>query len=382
MSATYSDYINYIKTETTKEPIFKIELLRQEDESVYSTLEGKIENNSGALTIALNDGIRRTVNFTIINSDNEFYSYIENLTINSKFALYLGFMINDEPFYIKQGVFLFDDPSITSKLSDRKIEITGSDKWVLWTTNFETTYVIAKLETYGSIIRKMSTLGIINDVKTPLIDPLIENLQIPYAITKTVDNTPADLMLEIALALSCRIYYNTEGQLVVEKIIQDNQKSTLYKFSTSEFNYLGGKKTLKNSEIYNSVIVQGDNVQTGSPIILEVQNNDLTDKNSIPNVGRIKRKIITDYTQGITSIALAQERGVYELRQVSVQNNLIDIDSISMYHLDVDNCVDLEDEYLTNDYDRFLIKNINIPIGSNLNSTLSGYRVNEFNVIY
>src|SRR5574344_462538 len=120
----WKDYITHIKDAKLRNPIYKIELLKQ-DETPLKEISDDIINNSGALSIGGNQGIRRSCNFEIDNINNKYSDFISNLTLNSKFKLYMGYKINDEDFYIPQGVFYFDDPNIISQIADRKIQISG-----------------------------------------------------------------------------------------------------------------------------------------------------------------------------------------------------------------------------------------------------------------
>lgn len=372
----WKGYIAHIQNARLREPIYKIELLKQ-DETALKDITKDIINNSGALSIGGNQGTRRSCNFEIINDNNEYNDFISNLNLKSKFKLYQGYHINGKDFFLSQGVFFFNDPNIISQLSDRKIQISGTDKWAgLDGTNggiLETTYTAEAGTKYSSIIRYLLALSIVGDIKDPIIDPQIENLTIPNGITKEAGSTVADIIKELSDSLTCHCYYNTEGHLVVKKVIPDNQKSVIHRFSRDDINYLGATKILKNSEVYNSVLIVADNTISGIPIVYEALNNNLSDKNSIPNVGIKKVKRITENIKGITTLELAKQRANWELQLCSGQARLINISSVGMYHLDSNQCVELQDEYVDSDFERFIIDSINIPIGTENQMTITGY---------
>jgi len=378
MTVSWSDYLAYI-TESVREPIYKIELLRLEDESVYQTIADDVVNNSGNLTISYNQGVRRTVNFNLININKQHISMINNLQIGSKFALHLGYRINDEDYYRPKGVFVFDDPTLISNLSERSIQISGTDKFSILNGQnggiLEATYKADVGDNFADIIRSLLSLEIVNDPKDPIIDPSFESLTIPYTITHDPGSTVANIIFELCFAISANVYYNANGNLVIEPIIPDEQKGSVYDFSLEEYNYLGSSKKYLLSEIYNATLVIGENTQTTTPIIYEANNNDPTDNNSIPNLGRKKIKIITQYTEGITSEELAKQRAEWELKNIIGKLSAVDINTIPLYHLEEDQAITLTDEYIDSNREKFIILNINLPIGTSGEASLSVRKV-------
>lgn len=66
------------------------------------------------------------------NIGNFALNVAQELTICSKFRVSFGEYINGLPYYFVNGVFLFNDPSVAGGLSQREINITGTDKWAKW----------------------------------------------------------------------------------------------------------------------------------------------------------------------------------------------------------------------------------------------------------
>ena len=125
---TTEQYIEYIKG-NFRTPIYRLELLRKEDETVRQVIEGRIVNDSGSVQISLDEGVRRTCDFVLNNADGAYNDFVENITLGDKFRLSLGYQINGVDKYYPQGIFVFDDPSIISARAQREIEISGTDKW-------------------------------------------------------------------------------------------------------------------------------------------------------------------------------------------------------------------------------------------------------------
>lgn len=375
MSITFNQYLEHLQT-NKRELIYKIEILRDLDESVYDTFEGFVLNNSGNLSISLNSGVRRTCDFSISNIGKRYNDFVNGLTIGSKFKLWLGYKINGENYYISQGVFLFDDPSLISNLSDRQVSLSGTDKFAMLNGQaggiFDGTYKVPSSSNVANVIRTLLALDICNDSIEPLIDPSLETLVTPYTITKESGEYVSDLIYEMLFAIGAICYYNTDGRLVVKPYQQDNLKGSIYDFTYTDYNYKGSNKRKLNSEIYNSCLVVADNVSSTSvPIVYEAINNREDDSNSVINLGRKKVKKITEYTNAINSLNLAIIRAEYELALVSRLQSSVDITCSPIYHLDVDEIITLSDEYINSDRERFLINNINFSIGTSGNGTLN-----------
>lgn len=368
-------YIDYLKT-NIRTPIYKIEFLRKQDESVLNTVEGEIINNSGSVTNTLNEGVRRTCNFSLENYNEKYTKFIDNISIGNKFKLYLGYKINGINKYFSQGVFVIDDPSITSMLSQRDIQLTGTDKWSMLNGQnggvLDGTYVVKKGTKIGDLIRKTLRLDIVNDPIEPSIDKDIADSEITYDITKNAGETISDILLEVAFNISAYIYYDENGRLQIHSVDDDVFKASSYTFSKNEYNYLGATRIYQLNKIYNSILVIGENIKdTNTPIIYEAKNNDLSDVNSIPNVGFKKTKKITEYTKGIDTIEKAQARANWELKKAKAKNSNIDITCLSLYHLDVNQIVTLNDATLNSNGERFIINSIDLPIGVDIQSTIN-----------
>lgn len=375
LTPTIEEYLEYIKG-NMRHPIYKIEILRKSDESVLKVLEGQIINNSGSISNTLDEGVRRTCDFSLPNIGNRYGEEIENLSIGDKFRVFLGYKIDGKEKYFPQGVFVFDDPTMVSNISDRTINFSGTDKWSMLNGQnggiLEGTYVVKKGSKIGELVRKTLRLNIVGDPIEPNIDKSLENMETTYDITKNAGETISDVLLEVALNVSAYIYYDEYGRFTMYPVDNDMFKSPAYVFSASEYNYLGASKKYQLSDIYNSVLIIGENIKnSNTPIVYEALNNDLSDPNSIPNVGFKKIKNITEYTKGIDTKEKAEQRGNWELKKAKAKLSSVDINCLALYHLDVNQIIVLSDFYLNSEDERFLINSISIPIGTDIQSSIS-----------
>lgn len=362
-----SRFLEYL-SEDVFEMIYKIEFLRDEDESVYATIEDDAING-GSLNISFNEGVRRTCSFTIINDNLKYNSIIDGLTLNSKFKLYSGYVIDGLDVLIPKGVFYFDNPSFISSNSSRTIVIKGTDKWAgLNGVNsgiLEGTYVAEAGTDFSDLVKSLLLINIASDPIDPIIDTSLSTLQLPYDITRNAGETVSDIILEACYAVSAYCYYNTEGQLVVEPFTQDSLKGSVYEFSKDNKNYIQSSKTQLNGDVYNSVQITADNIQNSSvALYYEALNERADDKNSIINLGKKKVKVVTEYTEGIQTEEELEIRALWELQRYTLNDSSYSISSRPIFQLDVNQVVTLTDDASSTNEDRCLVLSISEPIGT------------------
>jgi hypothetical protein len=365
---SYSSYLNYLDGNIRKS-YFKIELLRRDDETVYDTLISDVVNSDGSINNQNQEGVRRTCSFSLINAINEYTLFFSNLSIGNKFKVHIGYEIGTKIKWFCHGTFLFDNPTMVSQLSDRNIQVVGSDKWTMLNGVhggiLDATFIAPLGSDIFGLVKTILNLNVVGDPIQPLIDSSLVGKTITYDITKQAGEMVADLLLEIAYNLSCYIYYNAEGRLVIRPFEYDTIKASAFDLTVADYNFLGMSKQLSFDKIYNAVQVRADNVQNADvPIIVEVVNNDLTDPNSYPNYGIKKLYVVTEYTKGINTNDLASARANWELKNVKSRQSSITANVLPLYHLDVNDVVTITDESTNDVRTRYLIAGINTPIST------------------
>lgn len=364
-------------------PIYKIELLRKEDETPYADFEGQLVDDSGSISITRENGVRRTCSFTLANADGSLTSFVNNLSIGDKFAVWLGENIDGTDVLFRQGTFMFNNPSCQSNQGDKQITISGSDKWSLLNGTqggiLEGTYIVYAGSTFGDMVRKTLNLDIVNDPIEPNIHPSLEDAEITYDITKTNGGTIADIFLDVALNINAYIYYDADGRLTAIPMDEDIYKPSAHIFREGDVSYISSTRTIGLENVYNSVLVVSENVTETQEIIMkELQNNDLTDPNSIPNCGRKKVYVVTDYLAGITTQELCDARAVYELRKIREKYSTLNIECLSILFLNEGDVVQIDvpemiqqQGYTFSSDNRYVITGITRKIGTDISTSMS-----------
>jgi hypothetical protein len=359
MSVTYNDYIDQLNCGTYI-PKVKIEFLRKEDESVEDEITSLIDASTGSLSVQRQNGMRRSLDFNIINIDNEYLPNINKLWWRSKFKLYLGLEVNGEDYYFSQGVFCLSNPNVISG-SKKSIQIRAMDKFSVMDGSLggelNSIYRIAAGTNIFEAIRAILALS--DDHKEPVLDQTLNSITTPYDIEKNTDDKIGDIIIELAEMVSANVYYDVDGRLNFVKDVDDVYKHSSWDFTTDQFAYLSGSREYKFNELYNSVLVTGDSIN-GFIYSYKAQNTNVMSNTSIPNVGFERVKPIDD--SNIYSDVLAEERAKYELKRIICLQSSINTSSIPLYHLDVDNVVTLTDSDLDLNKDRYLINAFTLPL--------------------
>lgn len=371
--ATFQDYLNEL-TKTNRHPIMKIEILRQDETPLSDiTMDLKLE---GGLNVSNENGSRRSLSLALDNIMKQYLPDINsNFWIGTKVKLYLGLLINDEEYLIPSGVFVMDDPSVSS---NGTTQLNMIDKFSLMNGEIggilDSILIINAGTTVYNALKTMMTL--VNDPNDIIIDSTVALETLPYQIIKEEGGTIGDIVLEIADAFSCRVYYDANGFLVFEKDSNDATKGATWNFTVgeNEVNYQGGNLTWRFSDVINSVLVIGDNIN-GAIARGVAKNNDLLSNTSIPNIGIEKLLVVNDDI--IYNNTLAEERAKYELKLATVALTETSISSIPIYHLDVDKVVKVTDDYLGLDGKRLLINSYSIPFN---NSSMSLGLIDTFEI--
>jgi len=373
---SFQDYIDTLNSGTYKQKI-KLQLLRSEDESIREEIISIIENSSGSVNIQRTNGIRRTCDITLFNLDGKYVPNINNFWIRQKFQLWIGLEMTDgSDYYFPQGLYVVDDPSVTSNFSDSKIIIHGVDKYGLLSQiggQLEATYIIP-LGT--NIITSINnTIALMNDPKQPIIDTSLVSLTTPYTMTYETGQNIGDILIDLSQLFSCSIYYDALGQLTVERDIEDDIKPSQWDFSdNNQFVYQGSVNKYKWSEMYNAVKVTSSNIN-GQTYYYTAKDMNLASPTSIPTVGF--ERIFPYSSDKLSTLQQVTDLANYILKRKIALQNEIQINSIPMYHLDCDSILTLTDNHMKLSKERLLINSLSIPLNTGGQMTINCVKSKE-----
>lgn len=373
-------YIKIVKEQAIR-PRFRLSLLYP-DESFREDISEYLIQGSGSLQIQYAQGQRRSLNFTLNNENGVFTpdGINSKIWVNTKFQLDLGMeMANGDVVWNSAGIFVIGTPQLTREDARKTIDIQCYDKFALLDGTLggtlDATYEIEAGEKIYNII--VDTLlqdngnGVPIDLKTIFFDPSLINESTVYTLSKSANESYGDMLIELANMIACDIYYNTNGNLVIQSGIKDISqvnKPTLWTFKDTEYEYLSGNINYDFTAVRNRVTVVGANVNSDGGLYIAVSENTNPRSQTRVDLIGIKNYYLEDsniYTQ-----TLAQDRADYELNKLSIVQQTVQISSAFMIHLDVNNCIAITDDFFDYFDNRFIIQSISIPLSIQSNITI------------
>lgn len=365
-----SKYQKCIKNKTIS-PTFRLSMLYKTEEFREDITDYLILGN-GSLSINYNQGQRRSLSFSLNNSDGRFTpSETSGIWLDTKFKLELGIRLsNGDIIYNSAGIFVISSPQAKHSLSEAVIELTCVDKFALLDGTLggtlETTYLINEGTNIKRAMQSMLSLdngnGVPVDVKPIMFDTTYSQAKTTYMLTKDANDSIGNMLIDLANMISCDIWYGENGNLIVRSGVQNVShvtKPVLWEYDSEDAEYLNSTTTYEFSKVKNSVTVVGANANGENVYVATAEN---TNPFSPTRVSKIGRRVSYIADSNIYSLDLANQRARYELNKISILENTITIESTYMIHLDVNNCISLTDPNLVFSDERFIIQSISVPL--------------------
>lgn len=328
--------------------------------------------DSGSITINRSQGVRRSCNITLFNFDNEIEpSYSSDFWLTKKFKLWCG--IEDETtgniYWFPQGVYLTTAFNISS---DHKIQITGVDKFGLFTADFGASILtaehrIARGKKITIAIRDIIRMSMGNkrlcDPIEPLFDVELFEEEVPYDISLSAGQYIGDILIELALCLGADIYYDGNGRLCVHRGTTDTNyahKGAQWLFDGHDVNVISTGTNSQLSSAINMVTVTGTD-DNEVHHYYTAKNTNHTSPLNIYAIG--ERAAATIETDMGYSDERCKEYAEYWLHKKSVLALEVNIESIVIPHMDVDKVIMIDSDN-NGDYRRYIVTSVNLPFGT------------------
>jgi len=374
-----SIYVNLVKSQQIR-PRFRLSILYQ-DEKFKEDISSYIIEGSARLNITYQQGQRRSLSFSLDNTTGKFTpNGIQGvLWLDSKFKLELGMEFsNGDIVWNSAGIFVVGQPNATRQRGEKIVEVQCYDKFALLDGTlggtFESTYQVnVDEQIYKVMVESLlqdNGNGYPIDSKPIIFDSELIDNKTQYTLSKSPNESFGSLLIELANMISCDIYYGVEGNLIVRSGIRDISqvnKPTLWTYSDKEWEYLSNVTTYDFTKVKNRVTVCGANINSEALCVQTAENTNPQSPTRISLIG-VRQYYLED--SNIYSDELAKQRAEYELNKFSILQQTISIDSTFMIHLDVNNCIALNDGFFNYYDNRFVIQSIAIPLHPNSTITI------------
>lgn len=164
----------------------------------------------------------------------------------------------------------------------------------------------------------------------------------PYTAIIEKGGTLADVLLEYATILCANIYYDVNGRLVLEPMIDtaeditDTNKEIVWHYTVDEKTFLGLTQKYDFAKIHNDFIVLG-NIVNGYQFKGRVQNRNIMSNTCVQKIGLRTKEPYEDnqYYSDEQCVELAK----YYAKTDTILQKSGDISSVTLYHLDVNKLV-------------------------------------------
>ena len=402
----YLQYLSAVRGEFHK--LARLDFL-QPDGSLAFSIDNNPQNprsgafiQEGELSVNLQNGMRRQASVTLSNLDGAYDYNVNKVWFGQQIRLMEGLVLPDgTDFYLPQGVFYVKDPEETFLPNQRLARYNLVDKWAyLDGTLFGNLEGSALIEINEDIFNAISQLllrdrgnGQPIDNMAPIFTTyyngktvkLTDGRIVPWTNTPYTarfdnrSNTLSTLLLEMNKMLVGWIGYDQAGHLRVDAAyedISDADKPIQWEFPPQQVDFLGATYAVKNTEVFNDIIVNGvalngNHVPSGRAI-----NQDPSSDTNIDLMG-LRTKVFEETCYYADE--QCQELAEWYLKQNSVLKKSVTIQSSQLFHL-------VENELVTitrtdkpgSPVERHLVTGFSRPIAQNGQMTIDCTSVNDF----
>lgn len=358
----------------------------------------------GTLTVNLQNGQRRSATVTLSNLDGEYDYNVNKLWFGQQVQLWEGVRLkNGEDFLISQGVFYVKDPEEVFKPDLKQTTLNLVDKWAYLDGtlfgNLDGTYEVPLNSNIFNVIASILLFdrgnGQVVDGSTPVFTGYYngKTTTLPDGTTVPLTNTPytyrcdsesgtyADIILEMNTMLAGWIGYDSNGQLRLspsQDDILDQTKPIQWEFTPTNCNLLGATYSVKNSEVYNDIIIIGESLSEYGQTAGRATNYDPRSDTNANLIGLKTKRYAQSgyYTQDI-----CESLAVFKLKRQSVLKKSVTIESTQMFHIQENNLVTIQrTDKKGNPIERHLVTGFTRPIAQDGPMSLSATSVQDFPV--
>ena len=225
--------------------------------------------------------------------------------------------------------------------------------------------------------------GYYNGKTTTLPDGTTASLtDTPYTYRCDSENgTYADIILEMNTMLAGWIGYDSYGQLRLspsQDDILDQTKPIQWEFTPKNCTLLGATYSVKNSEVYNDIIIIGESLSEYGQTAGRATNYDPRSDTNANLIGLKTKRYAQSgyYTQDI-----CESLAVFKLKRQSVLKKSVSIESTQMFHLQENNLVTIQrTDKPGNPVERHLIMGYSIPISQDGPMAIDACSVQDYPV--
>lgn len=357
---------------------------------------------SGSVTANMQNGKRYSATVTLDNTNLEYETAVNKIWFGQEIAIDEGLVLsNGEEYYRQTGVFVIDNPQEKFNPNDRTVTYNLLDKWakldgklggrlegtyeVPVGTNIYTPILALLTENIGNGNPSDNTAPVFtefyNERTQELPDGTVASMVLsPYTLTIDGENgTKASVILGLCEMVNAWVGYDNTGRLRIDPSqddILDITKPVLWRFTPENSQFLGATYTVKKEDVYNDVIIVGeqldDYLQPGG----RATNYDAR---SDTNANLIGLRTMRESASGYSTVKQCMDLAEWKLKRASVLQKAVSISTTQMMHIDLNSIVEIvRTDKPGNPVERHLIIGYTRPLTYSGPMTISAVSVNDF----
>ena len=402
----YLDYLQMLR-----KPFRKLCRLRflQPDGSTAFALDNNANNAragafiaNGTITHNWQNGRRTSASVTLSNVDGAFDYNFNTVWFGQEIALDEGLVLSDgvTEFYIQQGVFLIENPQESVQPTGRTASYSLVDKAAALDGSLggklEGTYQVNAgnniFSPIASLLAEVKANGYPVDRVAPVFTEYYNGLtqelpdgttasmvNAPYTLTVEGGQTKWDVIAGLAAMVNAWVGYDETGALRLDPSqddILDSDKPVLWDFSMDEAELCGLTYAVKNTEVYNDIIVVGDMLDDNSqPKGRAV----IADPKSPVDINAIGRKTLRIQKAGFGSDQQCKDFAEWQVKRSSVLQRAVTISCSQMFHIRGNELVTVvRTDKAGSPKERHLIQGFSRPLAANGAMAITATSVNDF----
>lgn len=351
-------------------PRYRIFLLHPDETIDYQIPDEDILLSGSSYSEQYQNGQRRSLSFSLYNTDKKYTPSINILWAESEFALDLGIEKDDGSIVWKRsGIYVVSSLTPSESVDSQTVSVQAGDKFSIFegkAGTLETSYEIpVGTDIEGAIkgiLLSAKGNGYPFDSKPIIYHSGFKGKKTQAKISKSAGETLGSILLELANQLSAEMFYNANGNLTIlptQETTLDIDKPVICYLNDENGDFSGLSFGLQMSNIVNRVVVIGATVN-GKVYTATAVNDDSTSPLCYQRIGYRTGQIVND--SNITSQDLADDRAKYELRKQLILKSSVSVNISFNPLLSVNNLIEITDEFFGLDHERFLLQGVSCSL--------------------
>lgn len=353
-------------------------------EGAIGEITSDLSSTDGSITINKEQGCRRSCSLSIIDRSGKYIPQKDSsFWYNRKFKIFIGLQVDENIYWFPQGVFV----TKSANSNGRRLNVEGVDKYGfldgtlnarMCLVEYQASVTNSKKGTnIATLIKDTLMLDLGNNIPLdpvePLIDPIFYNAELYDDIVIDEGGYLGEIFDKLAEMYGANIYYDVNGRLRMERVFNYNLPSW-YRHLSPQSSL--GEVNITETDIdvqynydgVNIVTVTTDNTN-GEIYSYTVKNENPQSPVCITSVGYKGLDGGTYYISlGDTTLDSGEEKcrmqAEYMLLQNTCMGTSVSFNYPNLPHLDVDNTIELTNEYYKFKKQLFLIQSLTIPLSN------------------